>query len=237
MINVAVIVPAFNEAKSLPGLIASLKDLHMDAARFHIVVVNDGSADATADIVRANGVTLLDLPVNLGIGAAVQTGLIYAWQNDFHYALQVDGDGQHPPDQIPLIIAALADYDLVIGSRFLGSGTWRSSTLRRFGIRYLNAQIRLMCGLNITDCTSGFRGFSRKALEHAASKYPDQYPEPESIIMFRNYGLRLTEVPVRMMERREGRSSIRAMSTVYYMLKVSLAILFTHIRTKYGHNG
>jgi len=235
--RVAIIVPAFNEEKSLESLLPELKSLSTEGFEYTFVVVNDGSSDNTADVVKKNKIVLLDLPVNLGIGGAVQAGYKFAYENGFDVAMQVDGDGQHPPSQIPTILDGLQDADVVIGSRFLGTGQWRTSAARRVGIRFLNYQLRLLCGVRITDCTSGFRALNSKALAVANEYYPDEYPEPESIIVFNALGLQVKEVPVEMRSRTQGRSSIRALLPIYYMLKVSLAMMFTWFRTKSYRHG
>jgi glycosyltransferase involved in cell wall biosynthesis len=218
------IVPAFNEAKSLPALAAALRG---EAPGCDVCVVDDGSTDATAEIAATLGLTVLRVPVNLGIGGAVQTGYLYAARNGYDLAVQIDGDGQHDPSFVDALLRPVLDgsADLVIGSRFLGDGAFRSTPARRFGIRYLSWLLRLRCRVTVTDATSGFRAASRRAIELFARSYPSDYPEPESIAVARRAGLRIVEVPVRMHERAHGGSSITALRAAYYMVKVSLALL------------
>ena len=218
------IVPAFNEAANLPLVVSGLRGL----SDLEVCVVDDGSTDATARVAANLGARVLRLPLNLGIGGAVQTGYRYAAENGFDLAIQVDGDGQHDPEWLPQLIepAALGRADLVIGSRFLSKEqSFRSTAARRVGIRYLSALLRLRCGVRVTDPTSGFRAAGRRAIELFARHYPSDYPEPEAIAMAARAGLVVEEVPVQMRPRRHGRSSIGAAQAAYYMAKLSLAIL------------
>ncbi|WP_298391203.1 glycosyltransferase family 2 protein, partial [Hydrotalea sp.] len=172
-------------------------------------------------------------PMNLGIGGAVQTGIQYAYRNNYHYAIQLDGDGQHPPHQVPVLLAAQKQHnaDVVIGSRFLGNGDgFQSSFIRRLGIRYFHWLNRIFTGNRIFDSTSGFRLLNQKAIALAAANYPDEYPEPESLILFAKAGCTIVEVSVKMRERQGGASSIGKTASVYYSLKVSLSMFFTFIR-------
>ena len=175
---------------------------------------------------------MLDLPVNLGIGGAVQTGIRYARDNNFDLAIQLDGDGQHPPKEL----AKLINYhnqtgaNVVIGSRFLEKEGFQSSFARRLGIQYFHWLNRIMTGQAIYDSTSGFRLFDRKAIELAAASYPDEYPEPESLVVFSKAGLKVAEVAVVMAARQGGQSSIRSFGSLYYCIKVTLAMFFSFIR-------
>ena len=177
----------------------------------------------------------LNLPVNLGIGGAVQTGFKYAFLNNYDFAIQADGDGQHPASEIPkLVRAALSENaDVVIGSRFIEKEGFQSSAMRRFGINYFKLLNKMLVGVTVNDSTSGFRLINRKVLELVSEYYPDEYPEPEAIIVYSLNKYKIIEVPVTMRERQGGVSSIGALSSVYYMFKVSLAILFTFIRIKF----
>jgi glycosyltransferase involved in cell wall biosynthesis len=224
VLRVAVIVPAFNEAPNLPRL--------GDALRAHapgcdVCVIDDGSTDDTARVAARLGWTVLRLPVNLGIGGAVQAGYLWALEQGHDVAVQIDGDGQHDPAFLPALLAPLEGgaADVVIGSRFLGEGGFRSTAIRRAGIRYLSWFLRLRCGARVTDATSGFRAAGRRAIELFARYYPSDYPEPEAIALAKRAGLRLAEVPVRMSDRAHGRSSITALRTLYYLVKVSLALV------------
>lgn len=234
MLKVAVIIPAYNEAESIADVVASINKLQNQNSLYTAVVVNDASMDNTAEIVATLNCVLLDLPVNLGIGGAVQTGFIYAYKNGYDYAIQCDGDGQHPVNEIPRILDHLQknNADVVIGSRFIQNKGFQSTLIRRAGIRYLQILIKLLSGTRITDATSGFRMFNRKVLKLCAANYPDEYPEPESMVLFLRKGLNVKEVPVEMQERQGGQSSIRSFKQLYYFFKVSLAILYTFIKTK-----
>lgn len=224
MSRVALIVPAYNEARNLPRLAEAVR---AHAPGFDVCVVDDGSTDDTAAVATSLGWTVLRLPVNLGIGGAVQAGYLWALARGHDVAVQIDGDGQHDPAYLPALLAPLeaGTADVVIGSRFLAEGGFRSTRLRRAGIRYLSWFLRLRCGARITDTTSGFRAAGRRAIELFARYYPSDYPEPEAIALAERAGLRLAEVPVRMTDRTHGRSSITALRTLYYLVKVSLALV------------
>ena len=231
--RVLAIVPAFNEERSLPAVVAGLR---RSAPYVDVCVVDDGSTDGTARVANGLCVTLLSLPVNLGIGGAVQAG--YQWARDHGYdvAVQVDGDGQHDATFLPVLVEAVASgrAGLAVGSRFAGprvAGAFRSTWTRRAGIRYLSWMLRLRCGARVTDPTSGFRAAGREAIELFARSYPPDYPEPESIAGAARAGLTVTEVPVRMSERLHGESSISAWRSFYYLVKVSLALVVLPTRT------
>jgi glycosyltransferase involved in cell wall biosynthesis len=210
--------------------IASLHQLQLD-----VVVVNDCSKDSTADVISNLDCIALNLPVNLGIGGAVQTGFKYAFENNYDYAIQADGDGQHPASEIPKLVEAAEkqNADVVIGSRFLEKEGFQSSSLRRMGINYFRRLNKLLTGIDIYDSTSGFRLINKKVLSIVSEYYPDEYPEPEAIILYSLNNFKIVEVPVTMKERQGGVSSIGRTSSVYYMFKVSLAILYTYIRIKF----
>jgi glycosyltransferase involved in cell wall biosynthesis len=231
VLRVAVIVPAYNEAPNLPRLAAAL---HAHAPGCDVCVVDDGSTDDTADVAAGLGWTVLRLPVNLGIGGAVQAGYLWARERGHDVAVQIDGDGQHDPAFLPALLAPLeaGTADIVIGSRFLADGGFRSTAVRRAGIRYLSWFLRLRCGARIADTTSGFRAAGRRAIELFARYYPSDYPEPEAIALAKRAGLRLAEIPVRMSERAHGHSSITALRTLYYLVKVSLALVLLPPRTE-----
>ena len=229
--RVAAIVPAFNEAKSLPALAEAFRAC---APAVDVCVVDDGSKDDTARVAASLGLSVLRLPVNLGIGGAVQAGYLWALERGYDVAVQVDGDGQHDPAYLAALVAPIeaGAADVVIGSRFLAEGGFRSTFLRRAGIRYLSWFLRVRCGARVTDTTSGFRAAGRRAIELFARYYPSDYPEPEAIALAKRAGLRLAEVPVRMSERSHGQSSITAFRTLYYLVKVSLALVLLPPRTQ-----
>jgi glycosyltransferase involved in cell wall biosynthesis len=217
------IVPALNEEETVGRVIDELRGFDPG---FEVVVVDDGSVDRTATIAETRGVHVIRLPFNIGIGGAVQTGFRYAYENGFELAVQVDGDGQHDPSQLPLILEPLLDgeSDVVVGSRFAGSTGYRPSVPRLAGIRLLSWIISLLIRQRVTDTTSGFRAVNRHGIALFARDYPHDYPEVEAIVMASKHRLRLCEVPVRMRERECGQSSITALASAYYMVKVLLAL-------------
>ncbi len=225
------IVPAFNEARSLPIVLEELRD---SVPGCDICVVDDGSMDQTAAVATVVGATVLRCPVNLGIGGAVQTGYLWARDHGYEAAVQLDGDGQHDPRSVPALLQPIREgaAQVVVGSRFLGRTGFRSTAVRRLGIRYLSLFLRLRCGARVTDPTSGFRAVDRTAIELFAASYPPDYPEPESIALAVRRGLRVAEVPVQMRHRAHGRSSIGALRTLYYLVKVSLALVLLPARPR-----
>lgn len=221
--KVLIIIPAYNEEKNLVMLLDKLKQF---CPEYDVIVVNDCSKDQTLELCRAYDVKAIDLPVNLGIGGTVQAGYKYAFYKGYDAAIQVDGDGQHDPRYIDQLLAEISKgSNICIGSRFINREGFQSSTARRIGIRYFSSLIYLFTGLHITDPTSGFRACDRKAVSLFSREYPRDYPEPESIVNATRYGLAITEVPVVMSHRAEGKSSITALKSLYYMVKVSLAII------------
>ena len=232
----AIIVPAFNEERSIANVVNEINNVLLsNHYQADIIVVNDCSIDSTATLISNLNCISLNLPINLGIGGAVQTGFLFAFEHGYDFAIQMDGDGQHPADELPKLINAALDnkFDVVIGSRFISKQGFQSSAMRRFGINYFKRLNRMLVGVDILDSTSGFRLINRKALEIVCEYYPDEYPEPESIIMYSLANLRIGEVAVEMKERTNGVSSIGNVASVYYMFKVSLAILFTFVRIKF----
>lgn len=224
-----VVVPAFNEGETIARVI---RDLRRRAPWADIVVVNDGSDDATAEVAREAGVKVLDLPVNLGIGGAVQTGYRYAWDRGYDLAFQFDGDGQHRASLLAdLAGPVLADQaDLVIGSRFLEPRGMTAYGMRLVGIKVLAATVSSVLRQRITDPTSGFRVAGRRAIHLFAREYPQDYPEPESLVLARRQGLRVREAPATMRRRRGGQSSIGLWAGVHYMARVILAVLMDMVK-------
>jgi glycosyltransferase involved in cell wall biosynthesis len=217
------IVPAFNEEASVGRVIRELQEFDpgMD-----VVVVDDGSTDRTAGMADDAGAHLLRLPFNLGIGGAVQTGFRYAFEQGYDLAVRLDGDGQHIASELPKLLRPVVagEADVVVGSRFGGGGQYRSTAVRRVGIRFFAWTVSRMVGQKVTDTTSGFQAVSRRGIALFAADYPHDYPEVEATVMVAKANLRLREVPVAMRERAGGRSSITAVRSVYYMLKVLLAL-------------
>jgi len=221
--KILVIIPAFNEGGSVGKVV---EEVHTHLPQVDTIVVNDGSTDLTSEKAKACGATVLDLPFNLGIGGAMQAGYQYAKEKGYDIAIQVDADGQHNPKEIPKLLHALEakKVDMVIGSRFIGDSGYKSSTMRRVGISIFSQVISMIVRQKITDPTSGFRASNRKAIQLFASNYPQDYPEPEVVILLHQCHLKMEEVPVGMSERYSGESSITKIKSIYYMLKVLLAI-------------
>ncbi|MDD3877855.1 MAG: glycosyltransferase family 2 protein [Bacteroidales bacterium] len=237
MHRLAVVIPAYNEAKSITNVVESLNKMdYGDNISIQVIVVNDCSTDNTATVISALNCVSLMLPSNLGIGGAVQTGYRYAFNNNFDWAVQVDGDGQHPAHELKKLIDTMLNEnaDVVIGSRFLKKEGFQSSLMRRVGINYFKTLIRFLCGITITDATSGFRLFNKKTLELVNDYYPDEYPEPESVVYFTLHHLKIVEIPVSMDRRKDGTSSIGRFASVYFMLKVTLAVLFTFLKFRFS---
>ena len=233
MHRIAVVIPAFNEEKAITAVV---HEIHDAAAATGLsltpVVVNDCSLDNTGQVISLLDCVALQLPVNLGIGGAVQTGFKYAWRNGYTHAVQVDGDGQHPPGEIIKLYDKMekGEYDVMIGSRFIEYQGFQSSVIRRTGINYFRYLNQLLVGAKVYDSTSGFRMLNRKALAIVVEDYPDEYPEPEAIVLYSKHHLKIGEAPVQMRERQGGVSSIGSFSAVYYMFKVTIAIFFTFLR-------
>ena len=224
-----VIIPAFNEEGNLEKTIKDIKD---NAPDFDYVIINDCSTDKTLEMCRRHGFSYLNLPVNLGIGGAVQTGYRYAYYDGYDIAVQFDGDGQHSASHLEDMVTTLIDTesDMVIGSRFIEKEGFQSSGLRRIGIKYFTGLIKILTGKTITDPTSGMRMVNKKLLEKFTDEYPKDYPEPESVVTILSEKYKVTEIPVVMNEREEGVSSISLKNSVYYMIKVSFAILIARMK-------
>jgi glycosyltransferase involved in cell wall biosynthesis len=219
------IVPARDEAAAIAGV---LDELRAFDPRLDVVVVDDGSVDDTAAIARARGAAVVRLPFNLGIGGAVQTGFKYALEHGYDEAVRLDGDGQHIPAELPKLIGPLeaGEADIVVGSRFAGDeGTdYKPPLARRAGIRFFARIVSWLVHQRVTDTTSGFQALNRKGIALFAADYPHDYPEVEATVMVVKNRLRLKEVRVTMREREHGRSSINALRSIYYVLKVTLAL-------------
>jgi glycosyltransferase involved in cell wall biosynthesis len=227
-----IIVPCYNEQAALPALLTELVGLNIPGYDITQLVINDCSTDDTYNIAVKYPIKVLNLPINLGIGGAVQSGLLYAFHNKFDLAIQLDGDGQHPPKEVSKLLACHENTgaNLVIGSRFIEGEGFQSSFTRRLGIGYFHRLNKLFTGMHIFDSTSGFRLFDQKAIELASVYYPDDYPEPESLVYFSKAGLSIKETAVVMADRVGGRSSIRNFASLYYCIKVTIAMFFSAIR-------
>lgn len=224
-----IIIPAYNESACIE---ATIQDIIENAPDFDYVIINDCSTDNTREICEKNGFNIVNLPINLGIGGAVQTGYLYAAEYGYDLAVQVDGDGQHDPQFLRKMAEHLEnhDADMVIGSRFIEKEGFQSSWIRRVGIVYFTWLIKLCTGKTITDPTSGLRMAGKKVIKLFADCYPKDYPEPESTVAALNHDCKIEEIPVVMRERQGGVSSITMKKSVYYMIKVTLAILMETLR-------
>lgn len=226
-----VIIPAYNESESI---VNTVRNIQKKAPEFDYIVINDCSKDATLEVLKENHINHLNLPVNLGIGGAVQTGYKYALENGYDVAVQVDGDGQHDPSYLNKLAEAMISQqaDMIIGSRFIENQGFQSTFMRRIGIGYFTKMIKILTGKIITDPTSGFRMANRDVIKIFSKEYPRDYPEPESIVALLRLNKKVAEIPVEMRERQGGESSIKLSNSIYYMIKVSLAILVECSRKK-----
>lgn len=224
-----IIIPAYNEEANIEKTVESIL---RDSNGFDYVIINDCSTDRTRQICEEKGYNVVNLPINLGIGGAVQTGYKYAVRNGYDMAVQVDGDGQHDPRFLEEMAKHLVEnkLDMVIGSRFIEKQGFQSSGLRRTGIRFFTKLIKMLTGTTITDPTSGLRMVGKHVLTIFAEDYPKDYPEPESVVAILRRGMKVQEIPVIMREREGGVSSISMKKSVYYMVKVTLAIIIECIR-------
>lgn len=229
--KVLIIIPAYNESENIESVMRHLLDT---APQYDYLIVNDGSTDDTLGICESAYFSYLDLPINLGIGGAVQAGYVYARKNGYDIAVQMDGDGQHDIAYLENMLRPILDgeADIVIGSRFLEKEGFQSSQSRRIGIGILSLLIRLTTGKRIMDVTSGFRAVNKMFIDIYARDYPTDYPEPEAIVTAIMHRGRVMEIPVRMKAREGGTSSITLRKSVYYMVKVTLAIMIG--RLSYG---
>ena len=226
--NILVIIPAYNEENSIVDVVTKLEKDNPDV---DYIVVNDCSKDSTRQLLQENNIRYLDLRQNLGIGGAVQSGYKYALENDYDIAIQLDGDGQHDSSFIGDLVKPIQDNlaDIVIGSRFIDKEGFQSTLSRRMGISLLSSLIKLCCGIKINDVTSGFRAVNKKYIGIYSADYPSDYPEPEAIVQAAMKHAVIREVPVIMQERSGGKSSIFGWKTLYYMVKVSIAIIISRI--------
>lgn len=228
------IIPAYNEEANILQTVTKIWNYNKTHhTNYEVIVINDGSTDQTSEICRKNKIPHINLIHNLGIGGAVQTGYKYALEHDFDIALQYDGDGQHNVEYAKELFSPIINgrADVVIGSRFIDNrSTFKSTGLRRVGIRIISFLLRIFAHQKTTDPTSGFRAANKQAISFFANNYPKEYPEPEAIVMLKKKGLKIMEVPVEMNERIGGKSSIRAWKSVYYMISVSLSIIISSMK-------
>lgn len=230
-----VIIPAYNESKNIVQVISELNqailqfeyDIHYD-----YLIINDCSTDNLKELCISNNFKYIDLPVNLGIGGSVQTGYIFAENYNYDFAIQLDGDGQHDPKYIEQLLLPLINRhaDIVIGSRFISKQGFQSSFFRRCGINFLSKLIDCLCRINIKDVTSGYRAVNTKYISYYAKNYPSDYPEPEAIVASALTNAVIIEIPVEMRARMAGKSSINFIGAIYYIIKVSIAILICRLK-------
>ena len=223
-----IIIPAYNEEENIKKVV---ENIIYHFPQYDYIIVNDGSIDSTAEICKSENYAFLNLPINLGIGGAVQAGYRYAKANDYDVAIQMDGDGQHDISYADQMLMLIGDMkaDVVIGSRFLENKGFQSSGVRRAGIKILSVLIKICTGVNVNDVTSGFRAVNRKFIDIYSKDYSNDYPEPEAIVSAVMYGGKILEIPVVMNERQGGISSIKFWNSIYYMINVSLAIVIRRI--------
>ncbi|HEP1533775.1 glycosyltransferase family 2 protein [Streptococcus pyogenes] len=224
-----IIIPAYNESSNI---VNTIRTIESDAPDFDYIIIDDCSTDNTLAICQKQGLNVISLPINLGIGGAVQTGYRYAQRCGYDVAVQVDGDGQHNPCYLEKMVEVLvqSSVNMVIGSRFITKEGFQSSFARRIGIKYFTWLIALLTGKKITDATSGLRLIDRSLIERFANHYPDDYPEPETVVDVLVSHFKVKEIPVVMNERQGGVSSISLTKSVYYMIKVTLAILVVRLK-------
>ena len=218
-----IIIPAYNEAENIEKVVDNLTS---NFPQFDYIIINDGSNDNTKEICKEKQYHVLNLPINMGIGGAVQTGYRYARDNEYEAAVQIDGDGQHDVAYLEGMLEVLekGQADAVIGSRFVDKEGFQSSRLRRVGIRFLSNLGKLLTGVKVKDITSGYRVVNRRFIEIFAEDYPADYPEPEALVIVAVHGGKIVEYPVIMRERENGESSITLKKSIYYMCKVTLAM-------------
>lgn len=233
--KVLLIIPAYNEAQNIVRVINGVLNFKRAHGELWLdyVIINDGSTDNTSAICKENGFNVINLIQNLGIGGAVQTGYMYAKQNAYDIAVQFDGDGQHDIECLLSLLNPIIneEKDFVIGSRFLiGTSEFKSTFMRRVGIHYLSTIIKLLTKVKVSDPTSGFRAANKRVIQYLADNYPTDYPEPESVVDLIRHSFKIIEVQVNMHDRMAGSSSISSWRSIYYMIKVSLAIICSSLK-------
>lgn len=224
-----VIIPAYNEEKNIRKVVESVYDLKID---LDVLVVNDGSVDNTSNEANKTKATVIDLPNNLGIGGAVQTGYIYALKNNYDIAIQLDGDGQHNPKDIIRMLEKIENerYDMVIGSRFIEKTNYKQTIFRMAGIRIVSFIIKLLTGKKIYDTTSGYRAINKDIIREFSMNYPYDYPEPETNMRMIIKDKKITEIPVEMRKRMAGKSFVTPIKSIKYMIKVALSLFVLRLK-------
>ncbi len=241
MPRILVLIPAFNEAGKIAAVIRRIRGIVTDCP---ILVVNDGSRDATVAEARSAGALVVTHPFNMGYGAAIQTGYKYAWANGYDFLVQIDGDGQHDPAYIPALLAPImaGETDVAVGSRFLDADSYRPSFCRRVGITFFRSLVSLLMGQRITDPTSGYQAFNRNVIRFFTTEFfPCDYPDADVLLTLHLAGFKVGEVPVRMYANQDGKSMHNGLKPLYYVFKMCLAILVTTLRShqlyREGRNG
>lgn len=219
--KVLVIIPAYNEGECIKNTVNNLIKANSE---IDVLVINDGSKDNTSEQAKQTKATVIDLPVNLGIGGAVQTGYLYAYKNNYDVAIQYDGDGQHRPEYISILLQEMQNNDLVIASRFIKKSEYKQTKSRMAGIKIIRGIIKLYTRKTIYDPTSGYRAANKKVIKEFVEYYPHDYPEPETNLWLLKQGYKIKEIPCKMNKRETGKSSITPFKSIYYMVKVSLAM-------------
>ena len=233
--RVLMIIPAYNEENSIVSTVQSLSKANLKGDTLDYVIINDGSKDNTKKVCEENKLNFVNLPVNLGIGGAVQTGYKYALEHDYDVAIQFDGDGQHDAAYIKNLVNEIKNgADIAIGSRYVAElSEFKSTFIRRIGIKFLSFLIKICTGKRIYDPTSGFRASNKEIIKMFASEYPTDYPEPDTIVTVIKKGYNVSEIPVKMKERTSGKSSLSSpIKAMFYMIKVSVAIILSSMTTR-----
>lgn len=233
--RVLMIIPAYNEENSIVSTVKSLSKANLKGDTLDYVIINDGSKDNTKKVCEENKLNFVNLPVNLGIGGAVQTGYKYALEHDYDVAIQFDGDGQHDAAYIKNLVNEIKDgADIAIGSRYVAElSEFKSTFIRRVGIKFLSLLIKICTGKRIYDPTSGFRASNKEIINMFANEYPTDYPEPDTIVTVIKKGYKVSEIPVKMKERTSGKSSLSSpIKAMFYMIKVSVAIILSSMTTR-----
>lgn len=237
--KVLMIIPAYNEENSIVSTVKSLSKANLKGDTLDYVIINDGSKDNTKKVCEDNKLNFVNLPLNLGIGGAVQTGYKYAYEHGYDVAIQFDGDGQHDAAYISNLVEEIKNgADICIGSRYVAElSEFKSTFIRRVGIRFLSFLIKLCTRKRIYDPTSGFRASNKEIIKMFANEYPTDYPEPDTIVTVIKKGYKVSEIPVKMKERTSGKSSLSSpIKAMFYMIKVSVAIILSSMTTRRDKN-
>lgn len=230
-----IIIPAYNEEKNIGSFVEEIKSMNPE---MDVIIIDDCSTDRTREILVGLGLRVISLPSNLGIGGAVQTGFLFAVNKGYRVAIRMDGDGQHDPRYINVMCERIVEdkVNIVIGSRYIDRKGYQSTWIRRVGSKIISLLIYFLCKAKITDPTSGYWAMDSKALKVFGYSYQQDYPEPEAILSAITHGLKIIEIPVEMRDRAFGKSTIDFKRSLYYMIKVSLSLLFAKINQREYHD-